>query len=113
MGRANGQLDFVVGGPGPSIGEPVPRRSNNGVKVPLDLLAQITEHRDSAPLGTVHPFLEQGGNLVRAGFDRQTQIFLQKVGSVKSWVSLRQELQLCFCASEQFSGFSRAHNGYF
>lgn len=39
VARANDQLDFVVGSLGPSIGEPVPHRSNSGIKVPLDILA--------------------------------------------------------------------------
>jgi len=93
VGRANDQFDFVVGSLDPSIGEPVPRRSNNGIKVALDLLAQVPENRDPAPLSPVYPLFEQDSNLVRAGFERQTQIFLQKVGTVKSWASF--PLRLC------------------
>ncbi len=87
-GRTNDQLDFVVGSLDPSIGEPVPRCGNDGIKVALDLLAQVPENRDPAPLNPVHPRLEQGSNLVRAGFEGQTQVFLPKVGAVKPWVSL-------------------------
>jgi len=49
VGRANSQLDFVVGSLAPSIGKPVSHRSNNGIKVPLELFAQFAENRNSAP----------------------------------------------------------------
>ena len=91
-GGTDDEFDFVVGGLGASTGEPELGGSNDGSEVALNLLAQIPEHGDPAPLGPGHPLGEGIGDLVRASLESQTQIFLEQVGTVELWIGLGEEL---------------------
>ena len=95
------EFDFVVGSFRVSVGEPEVCGGSNGREVTLDFLAQIPEDRDSTALSPSHPFSESASDLVRAGFEGQTEIFLEQIGSVKFGIGFGQELQLSLLVFRQ------------
>ena len=82
-GGTDDELDFVVGSLRASIGESEAGSGNDGGKVAFDFHAQVPEHRDSAPLGPGHPLGKGVGNIVRPGFEGQTQVLFEQIGAIE------------------------------
>ena len=93
-GSTDDELDLIIGGLGACVGELEPGSGDDSREVALDFLAQFPKHGDSAPLGPGHPLGKSTGNLIRASLERQTQIFLEKVGAVEFRIGFGEELQL-------------------
>ena len=74
---ANDEFDFVVDSLRVSVGESEAGGNNDGSEVVLNFLAQISKLGDSATLGSGHPLGKSIGNLVRLGFEGQTQILFE------------------------------------
>jgi len=72
---ADKQFDLVVNSLHPGVGEMVFRSRYNGVEEPLNLQAQVTKHRDSAPLRPRNPLIQGGDNLVRTRLERVRRRF--------------------------------------
>lgn len=67
---------------------------NDNREVTFDLLAQIPEHGNPASLYPSHSLGKSVGNLVRSGFERQTKILFEQIGTIEFGVGLAQKLQL-------------------
>ena len=91
-GSTDDKFDFVVGSLGGGVGEPELCGSNDSEEVTLDFLAQFPKGRYPAPLGSSHPLGKRSGNLIRPGFERQTQILFEQVSPVECGICFGEEL---------------------
>ena len=108
-GSTDDEFDFVVGSLGACVGEPELSGSNDSEEVTLDFLAQFPKGGYPAPLGPSHPLGKRSGNLIRPGFERQTQILFEQVSPVESGIALVRNCNWARWFSDKCSGFlSRA-----